>query len=157
MKAAATSNAANGFSQMPILKNARHELFCQNMAKGMSQQDAYKKAGYRGGRNDACNLGTKPHIKERLAELMRRNVEKQDAVVEITSQRLLEMAEEARALAMRQNQPAAAVTALTAIAKLAGLWVEKSETTTKTADPTMLTDAELAGIIQATEPGKTQH
>lgn len=47
--------------------------------------------------------------------------------------------------------------ALTAIAKLSGLWIEKSETTTKTADPAMLTDAELAGIIQATEPGKTQH
>ena len=26
---------------MPVLKNSRHELFCQNMAKGMSTPDAY--------------------------------------------------------------------------------------------------------------------
>ena len=88
---------------------------------------------------------------------MQRNVEKQDAMVEITTQRLLEMAEEARVLAMQQNQPAAAVTALTAIAKLSGRWIERSEQTTKTDDLSTLSDAQLAAIIKGSEPGTTQH
>ena len=32
---------------MPVLKNARHELFAQNLAKGMSATKAYAKVGYR--------------------------------------------------------------------------------------------------------------
>ncbi len=35
---------------MPVLKNARHERFAQNVAKGMSAAEAYEKAGYK--RND---------------------------------------------------------------------------------------------------------
>ena len=31
---------------MPALPNLRHERFAKNMAKGMSQSDAYRKAGY---------------------------------------------------------------------------------------------------------------
>ena len=101
----------------------------QELAKGQSQEQAYKAAGYRGNRHHASHLATKGHIKERVAELLSRNIQKQDATVEITTQRLLEMAEEARVLAMQQNQPAAAVTALTAIAKLSGRWIERSEQT----------------------------
>ena len=159
MKAAATSNAANGFNQMPILKNARHELFAQNLANGMSQQDAYTKAGYKGNRFNASDLATKSHIKERVAELQTRNVTKADEITEITTARLLAMAEEARLKAMELGQPASAVTAITAIAKLSGLWVERSEQTTKTVDPTTLTDAELAAIVKGStaEPDKTRH
>ena len=129
------------------------------MAKGQTQEHAYKAAGYKGNRHHASALGTKKHIKERVAELQTRNVQKQDAMTEITTQRLLEMAEEARLKAMELGQPAAAVTALTAIAKLAGKWIEKSETTTKTDDLNSLSDAQLAAIIKGTntESGKTQH
>lgn len=54
---------------------------------------------------------------------------------------------------------AAAIQALTAKAKLAGKWIEKSETTTRTDDLNSLSDAELAAIIKGstTDPGKTQH
>jgi phage terminase small subunit len=31
---------------MPVLENAQHELFAQQMAKGASQRDAYRAAGY---------------------------------------------------------------------------------------------------------------
>ena len=142
---------------MPVLKNARHERYAQELAKGQSQEQAYKAAGYRGNRHHASALGTKKHIKERVAELLSRNIQKQDATVEITTQRLLEMAEEARVLAMQQNQPAAAVTALTAIAKLSGRWIERSEQTTKTDDLNTLSDAQLAAIIKGEQPEKTQH
>ena len=148
---------ANGFNQMPILPNARQERFAQNLAKGMTQDKAYAEAGYKPNRHNASALKAKQHISNRVAELMQRNVEKQDAMVEITTQRLLGMAEEARVLAMQQNQPAAAVTALTAIAKLSGRWIERSEQTTKTDDLSTLSDAQLAAIIKGSEPGTTQH
>ena len=123
----------------------------------MTQDKAYAEAGYKPNRHNASALKTKQHISNRVAELMQRNVQKQDAMVEITTQRLLEMAEEARVLAMQQNQPAAAVTALTAIAKLSGRWIERSEQTTKTDDLSTLSDAQLAAIIKGSEPDKTQH
>jgi hypothetical protein len=58
---------------------------------------------------------------------------------------------------MQQNQPAAAVTALTAIAKLSGLWIEKSEQTTKTGSLDDLSDAELTAIIKGDQGDKTHH
>ena len=77
---------------------------------------------------------------------------KTDAMAAITTQRLLEMAEEARALAMAEKQPAAAIAALTAIAKLSGLWIERSEQTTKTGDLSQISDAELAAVIRGGLP-----
>ena len=73
-----------------------------------------------------ARLRHKDNIRKRVAELTSRNVIKMDAMAAITTQRLLEMAEEARALAMAEKQPAAAIAALTAIAKLSGLWIERS-------------------------------
>jgi hypothetical protein len=62
--------------------------------------------------------------------------------------RLLVMAEEARTKAMSERGGSgAAIAAITAIAKLSGLWVEKSETTNKTGDLNSLSDAELAAVI----------
>ena len=145
---------------MPTLPNTRQEKFCQELSQGKTQEAAYKAANYSQSKHSrfyASRLATKDHIRQRVAELMQRNVEKQDAMVEITTQRLLEMAEEARVLAMQQNQPAAAVTALTAIAKLSGRWIERSEQTTKTDDLSTLSDAQLAAIIKGSEPGTTQH
>lgn len=54
---------------MPILANARHELFCQEMAKGASQTDAYTAAGYNGDRTAASRLATKVNIAARVAEI----------------------------------------------------------------------------------------
>jgi hypothetical protein len=138
-----------------VLKNARHELFAQAVAQGMTQEKAYKAAGYRGNRHHASALGTKQHIKERVAELQSRNLVKQDEIAQITTERLLAMAEEARAKAMAEKGGAsAAIQALTAIAKLTGKWIEKSETTTR-GDLNQLSDAELAAIVRQGEPKET--
>lgn len=51
----------------------------------------------------------------------------------------------------RPNDVAAAVTAK---AKLAGLWVERSERSTVKADPAKLSDEELAARIMAAEQDK---
>ena len=140
---------------MAILKNARQEKFCQELSQGKTQEQAYAAAGYKKLRQNASRLMTNALIRERVAELQSRNVEKQDAVVEITTARLVAMAEEARVLAMELGQPAAAVTAITALAKLSGKWIEKSETTTKTGDLSQLTDGELEAIIRSSNETKS--
>ena len=67
------------------------------------------------------------------------------------------MAEEARAKAMAEKGGAsAAIQALTAIAKLTGKWIEKSETTTRTGDLESLSDDELAAIIRQGQPEPAQ-
>lgn len=54
---------------MPILSDPRHERFAQNLAAGMSQVEAYAKAGYKRDRRDASKLAAKPDISRRVAEL----------------------------------------------------------------------------------------
>ena len=138
---------------MPTLPNARHELFCQNLTKGMTQDKAYAEAGYKPNRHNATRLNTNETIRNRVSELLTRNVQKQDEMAEVTTKQLLVMAEEARTKAMSERGgSAAAIAAITAIAKLSGLWVEKSETTSRTANLADLSDAELAAIIRGPEP-----
>lgn len=71
---------------MPILKNAKHELFCQNVAKGMSQDAAYKAAfptslDDDSRRGNASTLRAKKIIAARIEELVGKGAEK--ALVEI--------------------------------------------------------------------------
>jgi hypothetical protein len=57
---------------MPILKNARHELFAQGVATGKSATQARRLAGYRdgpGARAAASRLLTKSNVRARVAEL----------------------------------------------------------------------------------------
>ncbi len=54
---------------MPVLKNARHERFAQDLAKGMSATEAYEKAGYKPSGPNAGRLTKKDEIVKRRAEL----------------------------------------------------------------------------------------
>jgi hypothetical protein len=74
----------------------------------------------------------------RLAELPSRAACR--AVVSVES--LIAEAEEARVLVMKNGQIGAAVSAISAKAKLAGLWVEKRENLNRI-DPDHLTDVQL--------------
>lgn len=105
---------------MPVLKNARHETFAQGLAKGMSATEAYAAAGYKGDRKAASNLWTKVDVKDRVTELQSKSVKK----VEITVDSLASELEEARAMALKEKQTSAAVSATMGKAKLFGLGVE---------------------------------
>ena len=68
--------------------NPRHEKYCQNLILGMSQTDAYLKAGYKDTphtRNRASKLSTINHIVVRIEELREKTAEK----FEITKDKLL--------------------------------------------------------------------
>lgn len=55
---------------MPILENARHELFAQGIAKGQSQIDACKAAGYEPHDSAATRLSDDPAVAARVEELI---------------------------------------------------------------------------------------
>src|SRR5271165_4810963 len=57
---------------MPTLPNARHELFAQKLARGLTQRAAYKEAGFKGNGACASRLAGKAHVKARLAALLAR-------------------------------------------------------------------------------------
>ena len=118
---------------MPALKNPRHEAFAQALARSMSASAAYVEGGYKANRHNAAALAREEHIRTRVTELQEEQlaIHKQataEAVAnaKVTIESLIAEAEAARAKAMSEKGgAAAAVSALTAKAKLASMWREK--------------------------------
>jgi phage terminase small subunit len=118
---------------MPILENPRHEAFAQALARGSSATAAYIEAGYKENRHNAATLARKQHISTRVDELQEEQLAiHQQAAAEaaanakVTLESLIAEAEAARSKAMEEKGgAAAAVSALIAKAKLAGMWREK--------------------------------
>src|SRR5690348_724995 len=118
---------------MPALTNHRHEAFAQALARGTSAAAAYVEAGYKANAGNACTLKSQQSISKRVTELQEEQlaIHKQAtaeaaANAKVTIESLIAEAEAARVKAMSEKGgAAAAVTALTAKAKLAGMWREK--------------------------------
>ncbi len=55
---------------MPALTNPKHERFCQELAKGKTQDEAYQIAGYKQSRSNASMLRAKKNIVNRVDELL---------------------------------------------------------------------------------------
>jgi len=114
---------------MPVLANARYERFAQGVAKGLSQHEAYKKAGYspdrppKAMRSEASKLARRPQIAARIAELQ----EKHAAKLGITVDHLIRELNDMLMLAKRVKHPAAGVGAILAKGKLLGLIVDRAE------------------------------
>lgn len=108
---------------MPVLSNARHERFAQELAKGQSISGAYHAAGYENSPQSASRLLKNAHVSARVSEL------KADiaAALPVTQASICAELEEARSLAMRIEQPAPAVSASMGKAKVAGLLVDRTE------------------------------
>jgi phage terminase small subunit len=115
---------------MPVLENARHERFAQELAKGKTQEQAYIDAGYseNGARVSASQLLTNPNVAKRLTELQERAAirvewDVVDAIREL---------EEARVAAGSAEtvQASAMISATMGKAKLLGLVVDKAESKT---------------------------
>lgn len=64
---------------MSVLSNSRHELFCQELAKGKTADEAYQLAGFKPNRGNATRLKAKESIAARLKEL-------QEAVAEVVAE-----------------------------------------------------------------------
>jgi hypothetical protein len=119
---------------MPALPNARHEAFAQALARSSSIAAAYAEAGYKPNRGNAHTLLKQNKcISKRVEEIQAEQLAiHQQATAEaaanakVTIESLIAEAEAARAKAMEEKGgAAAAVSALIAKAKLAGMWREK--------------------------------
>lgn len=81
---------------MPVLKNARHEAFAHELAKGKTADEAYKLAGFKPNRGNAATLKQKQSISKRVDELLeweqtveRKATEKAIDKLAITKERVL--------------------------------------------------------------------
>lgn len=116
---------------MAALRNARHELFCQNLVGGMSQTQAYVDAGYSSdgaNANAARLIANDSNIKLRISELMD-EVAAETVWTKADAMNKLAALHDKFAVA---NEPAAGNIARTAImdyAKLAGWVVDKKQVT----------------------------
>ena len=130
---------------MPALDNPKHERFAQALAKGKTADEAYVLAGYAENRGNATRLKANESVVKRVAELQ--DIGSQRA--EVTIESLIREAGEIQEAAKQEKQYSAATAALTAKAKLAGLWIDKAENTNRNVvDPAQVSDAELAAVLK---------
>ncbi len=140
---------------MPILKNARHERFAQELATGKSLLEAHRLAGYGGDDGNATRLSQRPEVAERVRELQAAAAE----AAGITIERLTAMFLEDRQKAHSLGQIGPAVTATDRIAKLHGFMVDrvsaKIDATRRTALEE-LSDDELEAIASRGREGTAE-
>ncbi len=113
---------------MPVLRNARHELFCQEIAKGKTQDEAYELAGYKADRGNASHLRDRPDITERIQQLTTQLSKKTVRTADSIMNKLEMIADKA----IETGQLGAAVSAQTTIAKIGGHLIERRDITGKT-------------------------
>jgi hypothetical protein len=140
---------------MPILNNPRHERFANLIVDGNSASAAHKEAGFSGDRRDASRMRQRKDVTRRIQELTAaREVKLAKATARaverhaVTIEGLLDEAADIQSRATEAGNYAAAISALTAKAKLAGLWVERTDNKNRTVARGVagLTDEELLEI-----------
>jgi len=111
---------------MPVLSNARHERFAQELAKGKSADEAYVEAGYSENRHNAHRLKTNEHVLKRVAELKERAAVRAEISVASITDDLRRIAQKGESLGEASGLSVARA-ALMDVAKLNGLIVDRSE------------------------------
>lgn len=128
---------------MPVLKNAKHERFAQELAKGESATRAYVLAGYQANDSNAARLSGNERIGARAAELLGRAADR----AECTVASILAELEEARRLALCLEQPGPAVSASMGKAKVSGLLVDRTEHTGANGGPIETKDVSARDLL----------
>lgn len=108
--------------------NARQEAFAQKVAAGSSQRQAYLDAGYTAATpevadTDASTLVRNPKVAARVKELQRQNA----LAAQVSVASVTEMYLEIYRGAMSAKEYAPAATAVTGIAKLHGLVIDRQQ------------------------------
>lgn len=115
----------------------------QNLIQGMTQEQAYAKAGYKPSSPNACILANKPHVKERLKEIRGSRMERRESRLlvlkmrankaaeddfegmECTIPHLVHMAHEIFDIAVAEVKTGDAIAALKFMAEITGQMPEK--------------------------------
>lgn len=93
---------------MPVLPNAKHELFAQELAKGKTADEAYQLAGYSANRGNASTLKAKQSVLDRVAELqtaIAERVEIDEAYVLSTIKDTVERCRQSKPVLDRKGDP----------------------------------------------------
>jgi hypothetical protein len=112
---------------MPVLSNAKHELFCQHLALGKTATEAYEMAGYKPSRSNASVLKANQNISDRLSEILQQSERKVVQQIEYTRESLLAELEEARQTARDRGNASAMVSATIGKARVLGLIIDRRE------------------------------
>jgi hypothetical protein len=162
---------------VPTLKNARHEVFAQEVAKGKSNTEAYEIAGYRDGKKNAHRLGTDKGILGRVNEILaeREYIHGQataDAIkaAALTKEWVIEMLTQNVAKAMQAKavlnddgepigeysyQGSVANRALELLGKELGMFIDRKEVTLENKrDAADWNRAELVAILNDSRPSR---
>lgn|SRR3990167_899680 len=110
---------------MPTLPNARHERFAHGLAKGLSADEAYQKAGYGRNRGNASRMKANENVAKRVAELQ----EKAEAKVLMTLEEHMNELKALRDIGKENGQTSAAISAEVKRGELMGYYVERRENT----------------------------
>ena len=136
---------------MTVLKNARWERFAQELAKGSSQTDAYKGAGYvvataKSAHEAASRLARNIKVAGRVEELKDRGAERAELSIANVTKRLVRIADKGEA---KNDAPGLSVArlAMMDVAKLQGWLRDRHEITGRNGEPLQVvispTDARL--------------
>lgn len=143
---------------MAELSNERWEKFCQFVASGFSQRQAYIKAGFNDSRSNAAQLAKRDYIKARIKELKEQNFKVRNRIQEeienniikqetLTRSWVLDRLIENAIHCMTNNQRAAANRSLELLGKELGMFIDRSEVHT-TGELAKLTDEELLNRLK---------
>lgn len=116
---------------MPVLANPKHELFAQELAKGLPASTAYVTAGYRAHDGNAARLSGNERVRARVDELQAAAA----STVAVTVADIIRQLDEDRAFAKERGSAAAMVSASLGKAKLLGLIKERHEHTGRDGAP----------------------
>lgn len=108
---------------MPMLDNARHERFAQELAHGKSATEAYSAAGYKPHQQNASRMMSNDVVQKRVAELKSRVVE----AVLLTKEWIIEQLIENAQLAKANDDFAPANKAIELLGKELGMFIERKE------------------------------
>ena len=110
---------------MGVLTNPKHELFAQGLAKGLTQAEAYERAGYKPSEANASTLTRNQKVAGRVAELQSRAAARVEITVAGLTERLLRLADTAESLGDASGVQASRASLMDA-AKLNGLITDKA-------------------------------
>lgn len=128
---------------MPVLEDARHELFCQEVATGKDASQAYVAAGFKANRGNASTLRSKPHIQARIEEILAGAAER----AEVTIYDIAKQLDEDRQFARELEVPSAAISATMGKAKVLGLLTDRVEHTGADGGPIQTEDVSARDVL----------
>jgi len=67
---------------MPVLTNRKYELVAQGLAEGLTESDAYERAGYKRHDGNAGRCARDPRVQARVAEILAEGAEKAGVTVQ---------------------------------------------------------------------------